>query len=230
LIYSTCSYSKDEDETIADWLVDECQLSSIKLQVKETWNIVETKSDRHQAYGYRFYPDKMKGEGFYIAAFKKKESEGLASLSAKQKNKAVKIPMTTIDLLRPFLIDADDHFYFRQHEEMIALPLSFEKELPFIQSALYIKKAGIKLGTIIRNELIPDHELALSTIINPGVRSVAVDETTALQYLRRQEIKLPGISAGWSLLCYQQVPLGWVKILPGRVNNYYPASWRILNK
>ena len=37
------------------------------------WGIVETVSEKEKAFGYRFYPDKVKGEGFFIAAFKKQQ-------------------------------------------------------------------------------------------------------------------------------------------------------------
>jgi len=99
-----------------------------------------------------------------------------------------------------------------------------------LQSALYIKKAGVKLGTVIRDELIPSHELAVSTIISDDINSVEPDKENALQYLRRAEIKLDESRKGWVLLRFRQTPLGWVKILAGRLNNYYPKDWRILNK
>src|SRR6186997_1110290 len=65
LVYSTCSYSKNEDEEICDWLISELKVESLKLKVEENWNIVQ--SD----VGYRFWPDKIKGEGFFIACFRK---------------------------------------------------------------------------------------------------------------------------------------------------------------
>ncbi len=105
-----------------------------------------------------------------------------------------------------------------------------EDELAMIQPALYIKKAGVKLGSIIHNELIPDHELAVSTIINNAVPFVEVDLQTALQYLRREEIKIDTALKGWGLIRYKELNLGWIKILPSRINNYYPKDWRILNK
>ena len=71
LIYSTCSYSEEEDEQIADWLVEEFKVQSLKFKVEEEWGIVETQSSKQNASGYRFYPDKVKGEGFFIAVFKK---------------------------------------------------------------------------------------------------------------------------------------------------------------
>ena len=62
LVYSTCSYSVEEDEDILDWIMKEFTVDSLRLPVEENWNIVETVSAK-KAYGYRFYPDKIKGEG-----------------------------------------------------------------------------------------------------------------------------------------------------------------------
>jgi NOL1/NOP2/fmu family ribosome biogenesis protein len=82
----------------------------------------------------------------------------------------------------------------------------------------------------MRTELIPDHQLALSTIINPSLNSIETEREIALQYLRRQEIKIDSSVKGWALLTYKQLPLGWMKVLANRINNYYPKEWRILNK
>src|SRR4029078_12460078 len=72
LVYSTCSYSEQEDEEIADWMMGQ-GIESLQLTLDERWGIVETISGK-KAFGYRFYPDKLKGEGFFIAAFRKKHS------------------------------------------------------------------------------------------------------------------------------------------------------------
>jgi NOL1/NOP2/fmu family ribosome biogenesis protein len=99
-----------------------------------------------------------------------------------------------------------------------------------LQAGLYIKKAGVKMGTIIRNELVPYHELVLSTIASGKINSVVVDEETALDFLRRKDIKINTNARGWATINYGEVSLGLVKILPNRINNYYPREWRILNK
>src|SRR5215204_1914653 len=69
LIYSTCSFSKEEDEDIADWLVQELKMKNERLKVEDLWGIVETESEKTGSFGYRFFPDKTKGEGFYLACF-----------------------------------------------------------------------------------------------------------------------------------------------------------------
>lgn len=148
----------------------------------------------------------------------------------KLKGRSEKLTAKEIAVVKPWLKNPDDFFFIKQQEEVLALPVHLEKELPGIQSALYIKKAGVKLGVIIRNELIPTHELALSNIIHPDIPSIEADKETALQYLRKQEIRLSSGSTGWALLTCQHLPLGWIKILANRVNNYYPKEWRILNK
>lgn len=230
LIYSTCSYSAEEDEDITDRLIDGFKVEGVRLKVDAAWGIVETQSEKHKGYGYRFYPDKVKGEGFFIAAFRKLKEDNEEWKNSKHKARSEKLSNNEAEILKPYLKNADRFFFVKQNEEVIALPKVFEEDLAAIQNALYIKKAGVKLGTIIRNELIPDHELAVSTIINPGLAAIEVEEATALQYLRKQDIAVDANKKGWALIRYQQLPLGWIKVLPNRINNYYPKEWRILNK
>ena len=195
----------------------------------------ETRSGKQYAYGYRFYPDKLKGEGFFIAAFRK-EAQGncdhinRANLQSKNKNKTNRAAANEMACIRPFLKDASRFFFTRQNDEILAIPVEFENDLPVLQSALYIKKAGVNLGSIIRNELIPHHELSVSTIIGESIKRIEVDQATALDYLRRSVLKIESMTKGWHLITHAQLPLGWVKMIPGRINNNYPANWRILNK
>ena len=236
LIYSTCSYSEDEDEGIADWLTKDHSLSSLRLHLDSGWKIVETISSRNSAYGYRFFPDRLRGEGFFISLFVKGGGAiGNGQLAKGNKQSAKKkntdsLTVKEIEVLRSYLKNADEFFFIRQKEELIAMPGHLEDDLALIRSALYIKKAGVKMGAIIRNELIPDHELAMSTALAAELKRIDTDKATALQYLRREEIRLTTDLTGWALLSYLDLPLGWMKVLPNRINNYYPSNWRILNK
>ena len=71
LIYSTCSYSKEENEDILDTIFENNECLSVQIKTVESWGIVETRSDMVKAFGYRFYPDRLKGEGFFLLLFKK---------------------------------------------------------------------------------------------------------------------------------------------------------------
>ncbi len=52
-----------------DWLLQEFEVENLPLAIEKDWGIVEATSDGGKAVGYRFFPDKVKGEGFFLALF-----------------------------------------------------------------------------------------------------------------------------------------------------------------
>jgi NOL1/NOP2/fmu family ribosome biogenesis protein len=83
-------------------------------------------------------------------------------------------------------------------------------------------------GRAVAGEWLPDHELALCTGLNPQIPELELSGSDALKYLRREELTLVEQEKGWRAVSYRHQKLGWVKVLPGRINNYFPKSWRIL--
>ena len=233
LIYSTCSYSKAENENIAEWLITENGFESIQLHINPEWNIVETITKETNAYGYRFYPDKVNGEGFFITAFKKTNPTPNAKQTTPNTkhqtiNKQPQTPNAKQEITN--WLSSKDISLFPWKDDIIAFPENLINEIPVLQSALYIKKAGVNIGSLIRNELIPSHELAMSTILNQDLASVLLDLKKALQFLRLESIEKDFEGTGWMLVKYGGLALGFIKALPNRINNYYPREWRILNK
>ncbi len=226
LIYSTCSYSAEEDEAIADWLTAEMDMESKQLNVDPRWNIIETQSPHKKAYGYRFYPDKIKGEGFFMAVFQKKESVTETRL----KEQLLAMPLKQeAQQINSFIEIPGDFTLFKQSESVRAIKKEWLPGLQVLAQCLYIKKAGVEIGAVKGKDVIPAHELALSNL-SKAFTPVPLTEVQALQYLRRKELVLEGAPKGWNLVSYGGLPLGWVKVLPNRVNNYYPAEWRILKE
>ena len=87
------------------------------------------------------------------------------------------------------------------------------------------------MGKLAGKDLIPDHELALSVIINKDrFLQTELTKEQAIQYLRRDNIiDLDMNTTGWSLMNFEGHALGWAKLLPNRINNYYPKEIRILS-
>lgn len=227
LLYSTCSYSMEEDEVIADWLVSEMGMESRSLSVPAEWGIVETRSPENAAYGYRFYPDKVKGEGFFIAVFQKKT----AAAESRLKELNLSLPSKQeLQQVQFFLQLPEGYTLFKQGETIRTIQSRWWKDLQILAKVLYIKKAGTGIGTIKGKDVIPEHELALSGLWKGQFEPLPLTREQALQYLRRKELLLPGSPTGWHLVAFEGLPLGWVKVLPNRVNNYYPAEWRILKE
>jgi 16S rRNA C967 or C1407 C5-methylase (RsmB/RsmF family)/NOL1/NOP2/fmu family ribosome biogenesis protein len=227
LIYSTCSYSEAEDEAIADWLVSEMQMESKSLQVPVAWGIVETLSPEKKANGYRFYPDKVKGEGFFIAVFQKKAGTDFIRL----KEQSLSLPSKTeIQQLQSFIKIPETYTFFTQGESIRTIKKQWLTDLQVLAKCLYIKKAGIEIGSIKGKDVIPSHELAVSFLTKGLFSPVELSKEQSLQYLRRKELVLDNAPKGWQLVSFGGLPLGWVKVLPNRINNYYPAEWRILKE
>lgn len=223
LIYSTCSYSTEENEETLDWLKDNFNAESIKLTTDECWNIEETISEKHKAYGYRFWPYKLKGEGFFIAAVQKKEG----GIPPKINNLKLSIAATKeINICKEFTLNGD-FIFFKQNEIIRLIHKQWLNDIALLQKNFYLKKAGIQCGEIKGNSLIPHHELAMSTLINKNIFKIKLTAEEALQYLRKKEIFIYTTQKNRVLCTYNSFPLGWAKILHNRVNNYYPTEWRI---
>jgi 16S rRNA C967 or C1407 C5-methylase (RsmB/RsmF family)/NOL1/NOP2/fmu family ribosome biogenesis protein len=228
LIYATCSYDPNEDEHIADWLVNEMGLTPQIIDINNYAGIVETAAPISKAPGYRFYPDQIRGEGFFIAAFKKEKEVGTAVTSFKSKDAVLKkLTKKMQEQLAAVLPTNDAIATFLQSGMIKAIPVVFEASILQLASQLYIKKAGVSIGEIKGQDFIPAHELSVSYLPLDSFNTVDLDKEQALSYLRRSEFNCSG-EKGWNLMRYNGLGLGWAKILPNRTNNYYPQEWRIL--
>lgn len=227
LIYSTCSYSKQENEDISDWLSETFSLRSVQVPIIKEWGIEETRSDLHKCFGYRFYPHKVKGEGFFIACFKKTEPAPEAQI---KRAKEIKLNQKSEEIVLKWLKGIQELSFLNLHDELFAISKKHEADLQFLQTHLYLKKSGVRIGKIMGKDLVPNHELALSLIVNKDVQRIELTRAQAISYLKRDELKLDSDQRGWTLMCYEGHPLGWAKLLDNRMNNYYPKELRIVNQ
>ncbi len=197
-----------------------------RIDINTEWNIVETVSPVKGSHGYRFYPDKIKGEGFFIAVFQKRSGTDHIRL----KEQTISFPSKQeLQQIHSFIELPGSFTLFKQGESIRAIKKEWLTDLQILAKCLYIKKAGIETGTVKGKDVIPAHELAMSSL-SQLFTSIPLTKEQALQYLRRKELLLDNAPKGWNLVSYGGLPLGWIKVLPNRVNNYYPAEWRILKE
>jgi len=227
LIYSTCSYSREEDEDILDWMIGDLDAEGCRLSVPVEWNIVETEASASGGFGYRCWPDRVSGEGFFIAAVRRKD--GGEYVAPRKLVSPDRVTRQEEQRIRPWVREGEWSF-FRHNEQVYALPETVAGALPVLQSALYLKRAGVPLGVLSAKELIPEHDLAVSTVVNPSLPVLSLPKEEALVYLRKEEVAPGDSPLGWTLVGYEGLNLGWIKVLPRRSNNYYPKEWRILKR
>src|SRR5664280_2213440 len=69
LVYSTCTFNPGENEENIKWLIGKKEAECIQLDISDYNGITEI--DFEGIFGYGFYPDKVRGEGFFMSAIRK---------------------------------------------------------------------------------------------------------------------------------------------------------------
>ena len=227
LFYSTCSYSKEENEEIVDWIIDEFGFESVNIAIDSNWGIEQTSSSRHHAYGYRFYPHLVEGEGFFFAVLRKKTEQSTFSMKKVKSEKNA-----TPQHMAKDWVNTEGLYSFLHHDMLHVFPKNYEQDLAALKNVLYLKNAGTEIGKFLGKELIPSHDLALSNMIRKDLQSIELSLDDAQNFLRKENLPVdinPLGLKGWVLIKYQGVNLGWIKAMPNRINNYYPKEIRIMN-
>src|SRR5258705_8280624 len=98
---------------------DNFAVDSIQINLNPGWNITETRSPKHKAFGYRFWPDKLNGEGFFIAAFRK--DTGQQQYMRQQKLSLQKVSSREVSIAENYLESGNDWLLFSQNENIHAI-------------------------------------------------------------------------------------------------------------
>jgi NOL1/NOP2/fmu family ribosome biogenesis protein len=109
----------------------------------------------------------------------------------------------------------------------MALPEHWTGVYSALEKLVRLKWFGVNIGEIKGKDMIPSHALGLSNAISQDIQYVDTDRAQALRS-SKETIELPeGIRNGWTLVRHQGLNLGWIKVMPGRMNNYLPQERRI---
>ncbi|MBK7337878.1 MAG: RNA methyltransferase [Saprospirales bacterium] len=225
LLYSTCTFNHREDGENARWLAEQYGFSLLPLSLPPEWGIVDTGA------GYQCYPHRVKGEGFFLACFQKPDDGKKADRAKPRQNKKwsalAKIETGTLakDWIHP---EKEVSFLQNEKQELRFLPAGLLEEAAYLSNHLYRLLPGQSFGEQKGKDTIPSPELALSTWVRTDIPCCELSEYQALQFMRKEP--LAGIAgAGWRLMRCEGLGLGWAKLLPNRLNNYFPTEWRIRN-
>ncbi|MCS6824363.1 MAG: RsmF rRNA methyltransferase first C-terminal domain-containing protein [Cytophagaceae bacterium] len=224
LIYSTCTLNEFENEQNIEWLKENFPVTPLTLSIPAQWNVEEV--NHNDVYAYRLLPHKVRGEGFFIAAFKRCEANTLS----KNFNRKNKIPshqksMTT-DVSN--LVNTEEHFLYFYQDSIFMLPETLRPEAMEVMSNAYVIHAGLHVCEVKKKNIIPSHSLALSPLyVLNSFPDLELDKESAIAYLSRKDFFLVDVPDGIYRATYKGVGLGWLKKIQNRYNNYYPSEWRI---
>ena len=235
LIYSTCTFNREEDEDNVAWIARELGADMLEVPVEEAWGITGNLiGDSFPVY--RFLPHKVKGEGFFLAVLRKHagEVETVEPRAEKKKKGGKDVKGKAPQLSVPkeakdWLQIPGDYQLTINGTNVQAFPKLHETVYTLLQQYVKVIHAGITLGEMKGKDLIPHHSLAMSTALaNDAFPKAEVTYEQAIAYLRKESLVLDaGVPRGYVLLTYQNIPLGFMKNIGNRANNLYPQEWRI---
>lgn len=228
LLYSTCTYNDDENIGNVQWITEQFGLISQAVDFLEEWGIATINIG--DAFGYQCFPHRVEGEGFFLSVLVKDKHDfsknfgnhfsNTKSLEALSKKDA--------ERLTPWLrSDIELAFFRKGNGTIVAIPKSILSVCDEVTLALRRSSYGVELGEFKGKDFIPSHELAMSTLISADCQAVELTLQESLLFLKKELQQVEGGMRGWTLARYQGLNLGWMKILPNRINNYLPAHFRI---
>ena len=221
LVYSTCTYNEQENEENLQWLQGQNNVEGVSLTINTMWGIESVQVGKLE--GYRCYPHKVKGEGFFLSVIRKNEPQ--EELRIKSKKSLTSPPKKIIEQLKDWVLNDSTKFFLWNE---IAFAISQLEVTEFLSQYLKIVQAGTPFVTAKHDKLIPEHGSALSIELNKAhFHQIEVGLEDALHFLRKEPIESGSTPKGFALVTYQQLPLGWVNVLDNRSNNLYPKEWRI---
>ena len=230
LIYSTCTFNQEEDECVVRRLAEEygdylCEAPQVFTD--EGWGVVTGREYMFQTF--RFFPHKVTGEGMFMAVARKC-GEGVVRRRQKVRSKAiVKVGGKDAEELSRWVQNPSEMTFFQAGEMLYGCRREHFDDIEMLSGVMSVIYSGVAMGQIFKGRLKPDASLALYAELNRGAVACAeVDESVALQFLRKQDMSAEGFCEGINLVVCKGQSLGFVKRIGMRVNNMYPNALRIL--
>lgn len=230
LLYSTCTFSRCEDEEIICHILENHQeMELIRLP------LFEGASGGIGLDGcIRLFPHKIKGEGHFISLLRKNGggAERTAAGSRErsgtepQGKKAPALPTELTDFLALMNREFDDSRIMIKNDSVYYLPENFvpAKELRYLRT-------GLLLGELKNKRFEPGQALAMTLHAEEFRQSISwkKEDDRVIRYLKGETISLTpeeGPVKGWCLVCVDGYPLGFAKGTGMALKNKYYPGWR----
>lgn len=199
LVYSTCTFSEEEDERNVEWFVREFPQFELLSQRK-------------------IYPHREKGEGHFAALFRRCDGEKVRyrvwKPFADKKSVA-----SWKEFEREFLKKPLCGEFLTFGKNICLVPAEL-----FSLDGLRVLRAGLLLGKNAGKRFEPAHALAMGVDRNNLTKIADMDDEQILRYLHGEELP-PRDLQGWCVAAYHGYPIGLAKNA-GALKNHYPKGLR----
>lgn len=220
LVYSTCTWSYEENEAIVDWLLYTYDLELVTIP--KTNGMQEGISHPEVA---RMYPHQFRGEGQFVAKFR--ASKDMTS--------------TTINPATPQLSNAQQKLWKAFEKETLTNPLmgviqAYGNHLYLLpegapdMAGIRVVRNGLYLGECKKNRFEPSFSLGMALLPGEVISHVTLDDADFKRYMMGEAVTLTGSGeSGWVQVVVHGCGLGFAKRVGNTLKNHYPKGLRWRN-
>lgn len=214
MVYSTCTFEKEENEDIVQYLLDNSNASLINIE-----DIPGAIRGINMNEAIRLYPSHFKGEGQFIALIKCNDEHNILLKKYIDKNKQIN---QTLKLINDFI----EQYSFNQKINDI---YPFNTSINYLKygniniDKLKVKRYGLNLGQIINNRFEPSH--SLMKVLNLKQNK----EITKDEYLKfiKGDVLENNNYKGYVGIKYNNLCIGFGKASNNQIKNHIPKGLRI---
>ena len=217
LVYSTCTWSPEENEEVVAWLLEEYDLEL--LPIEKINGMVD-------GIGYpetaRMYPHHFKGEGQFVAKFRYLGQQPSKRIKAGKSN----LNREQVQLWQDF---SNGHLTVSMKgllqvfgDQLYLLP----EGLPDL-SKLRIARNGLHLGTFKKKRFEPSFALGIALISSEVKKRLEIPVEDFGPYVAGNTIAVSkDLSNGWYQVAVQGNGFGFAKVVSGTLKNNFPKGLR----
>lgn len=253
LVYSTCTFSVEENEGMIQWFIDTYKDMEIcKIPFKEGFSPgrpdMLSYGNRELKKCTRIFPHISKGEGHFATLLKKEEGKeareeeiqtGNIYIAKSRNNNKITANKNNNNKN----LSKDNCNWQEEIKEFV--PGSYLESYCLVRHKNTVQlipkeTAGVKLLRVVQNGLIageikkhfePSCQLALSALSGSYKNrlDIPLSDINVIKYLKGETININAAYKGMVLVTVDGFPLGWGKADgQGRLKNKYNAGWRML--
>ena len=232
LLYSTCTYSIEENEGVVDAFLNshpDFYISAVKDEIVRVTQdgIIPNGSNREDLrLARRFYPHKSLGEGQFIALLKRKEDESVRP-ALHYKDGAREISRQEAAIVKDFLKENMETVpEGRLIKQGDGIALASDK-LPLPPYSVFMP--GVMLGEVRGKNFFPHHQFFSAYGKDmKRVENLTRSDPRVERYLRGEEIEAKEADgSGFVAVLYEGAVIGGGKLSGGKIKNHYPKGLRL---
>ncbi len=249
IVYSTCTFSEEENERMAEWFMAECEGYEIVVH-PEVSNVSFSRVFAEEQGAIRIWPHRSRGEGHFCVHMRKKSSaprkhstEEVTSIE--RCGSGFAIPRCVASFFEGLLTnDAADRFLqILRHSGYLAHDrLHYHGMSADLYRGLRAVKIGAYCGDIknVANQPVFIPSSSLASALRPGdirpERRASFERTDQRveRYLKGETVFVRDEEGhkledrAFIVVTVDGFPLGFAKYSNHALKNHYPKSWRVL--